>query len=110
MQSVTASTSSPFTEPGFRRLATTRLSLCAPLADPAAPDTPSDFDLSPELVPEIAHAPLAPAAVLVPVIARAELTVLLTQRTETLKRHSGQIAFPGGRMEPTDHDAVATAL
>lgn len=110
MQSVTASTPSPFTEPGFRRLASARLSLSVPLVDPAASDTPSDFDLNPELVPEIARAPLAPAAVLVPVIARPELTVLLTQRTEALKRHAGQIAFPGGRMEPTDHDAVATAL
>jgi 8-oxo-dGTP pyrophosphatase MutT (NUDIX family) len=36
--------------------------------------------------------------------------VLLTQRTESLPRHSGQIAFPGGRMEPTDRDPTATAL
>jgi 8-oxo-dGTP pyrophosphatase MutT (NUDIX family) len=38
------------------------------------------------------------------------LTVLLTQRTEGLPRHAGQIAFPGGRMEPTDRDPTATAL
>jgi 8-oxo-dGTP pyrophosphatase MutT (NUDIX family) len=95
---------------GFRSLALARLSLSAPIGDPDAPDTPSDFDLSPELVPELARAPLAPAAVLIAVIARAELTVLLTQRTDTLRSHAGQIAFPGGRMEPTDRDPMATAL
>jgi 8-oxo-dGTP pyrophosphatase MutT (NUDIX family) len=101
---------SPLSERGFRRLAQATLSKTAPVADPDAPDSPSDFDLSPELVPEIARAPLAPAAVLIPIVVRAELTVLLTQRTEGLKRHAGQIAFPGGRMEPTDRDAIATAL
>ncbi|MFA5898930.1 MAG: CoA pyrophosphatase [Hyphomicrobium sp.] len=105
----TAATS-PFSEMGFRSLALARLSLSAPIGDPDAPDTPSDFDLSPELVPELARAPLAPAAVLIAVIARAELTVLLTQRTDTLRSHAGQIAFPGGRMEPTDRDPMATAL
>ncbi|MGC4059812.1 MAG: CoA pyrophosphatase [Aquabacterium sp.] len=50
------------------------------------------------------------AAVLVPLVMRAEPTVLLTQRTSHLKKHAGQISFPGGRSEPTDADAVATAL
>ena len=110
MHDTSARPLSPFTEPGFRRLAAAALSKSAPIADPNAPDTPSDFDLSPELVPEIARAPLAPAAVLIPIVARPELTVLLTQRTEALRRHAGQIAFPGGRMEPTDRDPIATAL
>jgi 8-oxo-dGTP pyrophosphatase MutT (NUDIX family) len=109
MQDKAAPPQSPFSEPGFRQLATL-LSQTVPIADPGQPDTPSDFDLSPELVPEVARAPLAPAAVLIPIIARAELTVLLTQRTEHLARHAGQIAFPGGRMEPTDHDPTAAAL
>lgn len=53
----------------------------------------------------------APAAVLVPLIDRPEgLTVLLTQRATQLKRHSGQIAFPGGRMDPADADAASAAL
>jgi 8-oxo-dGTP pyrophosphatase MutT (NUDIX family) len=52
-----------------------------------------------------------PAAVLVPLVARASgLTVLLTQRAETLKDHAGQISFPGGRIEPDDPDAWAAAL
>jgi 8-oxo-dGTP pyrophosphatase MutT (NUDIX family) len=91
-------------------LAEGALSKTARLTDPDATDTPSDFDLSPELVPQIARAPLAPAAVLIPIVARPELTVLLTQRTEGLSNHAGQIAFPGGRMEPTDRDAIAAAL
>ena len=45
--------------------------------------------------------PLRPAAVLAPLIEREEgLTVLLTRRSDALKRHSGQIAFPGGRCDP----------
>jgi len=58
---------------------------------------------------EIATAPTA-AAVLVPVTDRAEPGVVLTQRTETLRNHAGQIAFPGGRADPGDADLVATAL
>ncbi len=52
-----------------------------------------------------------PAAVLVPLVERSTgLTVLLTQRAETLKDHAGQISFPGGRIEPDDADAWAAAL
>ncbi|MGE5145793.1 MAG: CoA pyrophosphatase [Candidatus Eiseniibacteriota bacterium] len=54
--------------------------------------------------------PLTPAAVLVPLIDRARLTVLLTQRTAHLDAHAGQISFPGGRVEAEDPDHVAAAL
>ena len=51
------------------------------------------------------------ASVLVPLILRDEgLTVLLTQRTDHLNDHPGQISFPGGRAEPDDANATATAL
>jgi 8-oxo-dGTP pyrophosphatase MutT (NUDIX family) len=51
------------------------------------------------------------AAVLMPLVARGdEVAVLLTQRTAHLYDHAGQISFPGGRVEPADVDAVATAL
>ncbi|GAB4179845.1 MAG: CoA pyrophosphatase [Rhodocyclaceae bacterium] len=54
---------------------------------------------------------LTPAAVLVAVIDRPEgPTVLLTQRTEHLHDHPGQVSFPGGRREPEDASALATAL
>jgi 8-oxo-dGTP pyrophosphatase MutT (NUDIX family) len=53
----------------------------------------------------------AAAAVLIPIIDREEgLTVLLTQRASHLRRHAGQISFPGGRVEPTDEGAFAAAL
>ena len=52
-----------------------------------------------------------PAAVLIPLVERETgLTVLLTQRAETLKDHAGQVSFPGGRIEPEDRDAWHAAL
>lgn len=50
------------------------------------------------------------AAVLVPLVLRDQTTVLLTQRTAHLSSHSGQIAFPGGKVDPGDADATAAAL
>ena len=51
------------------------------------------------------------AAVLVPLILKAEgLSVLLTQRTNHLREHAGQISFPGGRMDPEDGGPNDTAL
>ena len=51
------------------------------------------------------------AAVLVPVVAHpGETTVLLTQRATGLRAHSGQIAFPGGRLDPDDTSPLAAAL
>ncbi len=50
------------------------------------------------------------AAVLVPLVERpGGLTVLLTRRADTLSRHTGQVAFPGGRADPGE-TAVETAL
>jgi 8-oxo-dGTP pyrophosphatase MutT (NUDIX family) len=57
------------------------------------------------------EAPPRPAAVLVPLVARGtEVRVLLTQRTAHLYEHAGQISFPGGRVEESDADPIATAL
>jgi 8-oxo-dGTP pyrophosphatase MutT (NUDIX family) len=50
------------------------------------------------------------AAVLLPLVMRDELTLLLTERSANLSTHSGQIAFPGGRTDETDRDAIETAL
>lgn len=52
----------------------------------------------------------AAAAVLIAVTDRAAPGVILTRRTDTLSRHAGQVAFPGGRIDPDDTDAVAAAL
>ena len=56
-----------------------------------------------------ADATLTPAAVLIAITDRPAPGVLLTQRTETLRRHAGQVAFPGGRVDPGE-DAVTAAL
>lgn len=54
---------------------------------------------------------LMPAAVLIPLVQRATgLTVLLTQRTDHLIHHGGQISFPGGRVEHHDANPIETAL
>lgn len=75
---------------------------------------PSDFDLNPEMASARPHpdalATARPAAVLIPAIARPTVTLLLTQRTNHLAAHPGQIAFPGGKAEPYDADPLATAL
>ncbi|GAB4397454.1 MAG: CoA pyrophosphatase [Rhodoferax sp.] len=67
---------------------------------------------SPELMgePRFLDREPAQAAVLIPIVTHPQPTVLLTQRAAHLSTHSGQIAFPGGKCDPGDADAVATAL
>ena len=61
--------------------------------------------------PRFADRAPAAAAVLVPLVERpAGLTVLLTERTTNLSTHSGQVAFPGGKVDPEDADVTAAAL
>lgn len=90
----------------FRELARRSLLATAPTSEPG----PSDYDLSPGLEVDFPRVPQPrSAAVLVPIIARRELTMLFTQRTDALPSHAGQISFPGGKTEPEDRDAVDTA-
>ena len=63
-----------------------------------------------DMLPCTAQFGAARAAVLLPVVARAEPAVLFTRRTDTLARHSGQVSFPGGRCDPRDFSPVETAL
>ena len=63
-----------------------------------------------DMLPRTAQVGAARAAVLLPVVARAEPAVLFTRRTDTLTRHGGQVSFPGGRCEPGDISPVETAL
>ena len=58
----------------------------------------------------LAQRPVVPAAVLVPVIHGANPGVLLTKRTATLSSHAGQVAFPGGRIDPGDRSPEDAAL
>jgi len=114
MQGASATGASPLTEAAFRALAGRALHSELPekgIRDNAARvPAPSDFDLNPDLAPEAAGGPVPrPAAVLVPIVARGELSVLLTQRTDALPSHAGQISFPGGKIEAGE-DARAAAL
>ena len=67
-----------------------------------------DSQLNPDInIPD----PLKPAAVLIPIIETgSSLSVILTQRTEKMSAHPGQISFPGGKVEKNDTDATYTAL
>jgi len=91
------------------KLETLRSRLIA--AEPPLPLLParSDFDLNPAPGRKRADI-LVPAAVLIPVVAHAEPSVLFTERSADLKRHAGQVSFPGGAADATDASLVATAL
>nr|WP_239025141.1 CoA pyrophosphatase [Rhodoligotrophos defluvii] len=78
--------------------------------DPAHPAARGDGDLQGGFRPPADQA-YRPAAVLIGLLDRdGEANVLLTLRTEHLSSHAGQIAFPGGKMEPTDPGPAETAL
>jgi 8-oxo-dGTP pyrophosphatase MutT (NUDIX family) len=78
------------------------------LARPAGPS--SDFDLNPAIKLSEGR-PLRPAAVLVAVWLRpAGARLILTKRASHLKHHPGQIAFPGGKVDPADASPEAAAL
>lgn len=79
-----------------------------PLGEPPAGPGWNQAELADLLPPAM---PLRPAAVLVALVERRDgPQVLLTRRTEVLRHHAGQIAFPGGRIETEDADPVAAAL
>jgi 8-oxo-dGTP pyrophosphatase MutT (NUDIX family) len=102
----------PGSESWWKRLGP-RLLPPPPLSDVPrafAPERPGDHALNPGAGP-IAPAALTPAAVLVPLVAHDDgVRVLLTRRTDRLSHHSGQISFPGGRVDEGDRDLVACAL
>lgn len=77
-----------------------------PLSNPRG-----DHDLDPEGFAIAPAAPHRPAAVLVPVIDRpGGVTLLFTKRAAHLRDHSGQVAFPGGKVDPEDTSPIDTAL
>ena len=69
-------------------------------------------DWTPDVRKEAKFIDRAPAhaSVLIPLVQRERLSVLLTLRPTHMNSHSGQIAFPGGKADPEDRDAIATAL
>jgi 8-oxo-dGTP pyrophosphatase MutT (NUDIX family) len=69
-----------------------------------------DHRFNPELRQFIVRDGLRDAAVLIPVVDHKDgATVILTKRTEKLRHHSGQVAFPGGSIDPTDASAEDAA-
>ena len=105
----------PLTEASFRALARRGLhhGPSDAVFDPRSGQAlgPSDWDLNPELKADLAvMAPPRPAAVLVPIVLRDELTVLLTQRAHDMPSHPGQISFPGGKVEECDTTPIDCAL
>jgi len=80
------------------------------LTDPLAQGARGDLDLNPSMWERAGVAATKPAAVLVPVIDRREPTVLFTIRTQELASHAGQVAFPGGKIDPGDDSPVVAAL
>ncbi len=94
-----------------RARARLRLDVPAALTDPTAQGIRrGDLDLDPALWERAGVAATKPAAVLVPIVDRTAPTVLLTQRTAELASHAGQVAFPGGKIDPSDESPVAAAL
>jgi 8-oxo-dGTP pyrophosphatase MutT (NUDIX family) len=95
-----------------RARARLNLDVPAALTDPAAQGVRrGDLDLDPVSWERAGVSATKPASVLIPIVDRgSEPTVLLTLRTAELKSHAGQIAFPGGGIDPSDESPVAAAM
>jgi 8-oxo-dGTP pyrophosphatase MutT (NUDIX family) len=96
-----------FFDSARRRL---RLDVPAALTDPTAQAVRGDLDLDPQVWKAAGVSAVKPASVLVPVVDRPVPGVILTQRTADLASHAGQIAFPGGKIEPGDASPANAAL
>src|SRR5512133_926157 len=96
----------------FFARARARLALDVPraLTDLTAEAKRGDLDLDPEAWERAGVVASRPAAVLVGIVDRPVPTVLLTRRTPDLPSHAGQIAFPGGKIDPHDETPLAAAL
>ncbi len=95
----------------FLARARERLAPCGIDNDADGPIRVGDHILNPGQLEATAARDARPAAVLIPLVARPEgTTVLLTQRSATLRSHSGQVAFPGGRIDGPDETPVQAAL
>jgi 8-oxo-dGTP pyrophosphatase MutT (NUDIX family) len=96
----------------FFARAKARLTLDVPdgLTDPNVIPTRGDHDADPVMEAIAKVRPIRPAAVLIPVVAHAQPTVILTTRTAHLADHAGQIAFPGGKIDAGDESPAAAAL
>lgn len=100
----------PFSAQDVRLRALSRLAAALDQDPRELPIGAGDHLNSPQAFPN-GLTPKRPAAVLVPVVARDDgATILLTKRSEGLPQHSGQIAFPGGKIDACDSSPLACAL
>ena len=77
----------------------------------ASPEELGELLLKPEAAAAVEAPGTTEAAVLVPLFAdRGDLHAVFTRRRDDLRRHAGEISFPGGRPDPRDEDLAATAL
>ncbi|MAN76665.1 CoA pyrophosphatase [Pelagibacterium flavum] len=91
-------------ESDIRDIVTRLLPAAQPMPD--ASDLVADFVIS-----DVGNAVPVPAAVLIALVKRGMgYNVLYTERATALRKHSGQVAFPGGRIDPEDQDAAYAAL
>ena len=100
-----------FVERAKARLAPTppdRLDAAVSLAELATQY--GDHQMAAGIAEVLADKPFRAAAVLIPVVAREAPAFLLTQRASGLSSHSGQVAFPGGRIDEGDADPAAAAM
>lgn len=70
-----------------------------------------DHLLNPDIQQNLVDLAVKPAAVLIPLVEREDgLKMIFTKRTEKLKSHSGQVSFPGGKIDAEDVSALSAAL
>jgi 8-oxo-dGTP pyrophosphatase MutT (NUDIX family) len=98
--------------PAFFDRAHRRLTLDVPaaLGDLAATAVRGDLDLDPESWKKAGVKAIKPASVLIAVVDHPVPLVILTQRTTDLTSHAGQIAFPGGKIDPQDASPALAAM
>ncbi len=95
----------------FAALAMQRLRAEPPALGDVIARPRGDHDHQPQPIKAPDERAAVPAAVLIGVVPRPEgPTVLLTQRAASLRSHSAQVAFPGGRVDAVDGSPVVTAL
>ncbi len=91
---------------GFRQLARRQFALAMQGSEPDG-----DFHMNPEFRDILTLNATRPAAVLIPIVERRDgLMLVLTKRREQMRSHAGQVAFPGGKIDPEDASPEAAAL
>lgn len=105
-----ADAASPYSAERFMSLGRQRLyaeppAIGGPLSNPTGDHTLNGDDALPFKEEEA-----RPAAVLIPLVRRPDPTVLLTQRPSAMRSHAGQVAFPGGKIDPQDGTPLNAAL